>query len=320
MAHSPVELLYTAHRRGAHGALRVKSHAGDVCLWIQNRNVVQAEGLRVFTGNEDWLSRPESMSGVLSEDLGVAIDSGMGVETALEQACLALGTYLATCVDQGWEDADWEPNSTPPHKGVPLPWPALRIFTRGLRELRHPDAVADAMAIHWDDPIQLDIPDAEALLGLDVIALRTLKIARHLDTLGELITLSGRGHVERTRHAWRAVDLLLQLRLLRVGPVPVEWNDSVTSPLPDLSLTSPWRPIFEPEKIAGAGPLIEFLPPMDDDPPTTALPDVEIVDDDPSEMLSQLEMDLQRCAAPSVPRSTPSRCWSLNSTRTACTG
>lgn len=172
----------------------------------------------------------------------------------------------------------------------------MRLLSRGLRELRHPDAVAAALAPHWDAPLRVRVPGEAGLRGLDAVSLRTLKIATHLETLGELIVQSGRGQVERTRHSWRAIDLLLQLGLLQLGPEEAPFEG--TSALPDLSLTAPWRPQHQPELLVVSGPLIEFLPPGDDEAPTNVLPDMALEDDEEApEPPNMAETDLQRLCA-----------------------
>ena len=275
--------------------LRVQSGSGDARLWLDAGRIVWAEGVRVFDDDEAWLKNPERLSGVPAEDLAVAIDEGMQVDEALDQACMAVATYLARLVDQGWEQAAWTEGAKPPQQGFPLPWPAMRLLSRGLRELRHPDAVAAALAPHWDAPLRVRVPGEAGLRGLDVVSLRTLKIATHLETLGELIVQSGRGQVERTRHSWRAIDLLLQLELLQLGPKEAPFEG--TSALPDLSLTAPWRPQHQPELLVVSGPLIEFLPPVDKET-TNVLPDMALEDDEEApEPPNMAETDLQRLCA-----------------------
>ena len=94
----------------------MQSGSGDARLWLDAGRIVWAEGVRVFDEDEAWLKNPERLSGVLAEDLAVAIGEGMQVDEALDQACMAVATYLARLVDEGWEQTAWTEGAKPPSR------------------------------------------------------------------------------------------------------------------------------------------------------------------------------------------------------------
>lgn len=184
---------------------------------LSGGRVLHAEGVTGLLGPlEAELPDPSQLRGNLAHDLGVAMAAGFPLDRVLDAAALGLGLFLATLVDRVDVHAHLQPQRAAPTGSLPLPEPLLRLFARGLREVRSPAVVANALHPWWDAALLPGRWRAEQYPGMDPIALRTLRLTRPGMTLGELIVASGRHQQERTAWAWRSVDLLLQLGFLRL--------------------------------------------------------------------------------------------------------
>lgn len=267
---TPVELLYRAHRAGEGGLLSLDGPLGSARLWLRKGKVQYSEGIDLDR-LAAVLPAGSQLNGDIFHDVSTAIASGMKVEEALELASADIGFYLGRVVQAGATTATFEAGVEAPQGAFPLPGGALQMLASGLRRARHPDAVAGALKGEWNTPIRVSVPGPSWLAGLDPICLRTLRMARESETLGDVILQSGRGQVERTRHAWRAVDLLLQLRLLEFGDGG-DWAEDATGPLPEVS--QDWVPTHPPEEVSGPVPPPDKLlgaESVDDDTPDAVI-------------------------------------------------
>lgn len=254
---TPVELLYRAHRAGDGGLLTISEGDRQVRLWLARGKVHYAEGIPL-THLARLLPDTDGMTHDILKDLGLAIAAGVRVEDALEAVSHDVSDQLGRMAHSRAVDSSLEPGIDPPQGAFPLPRSSLQLLARGLRSARHPDAVAEALRSEWRTALRVHVPDPSWLIGLDPVCLRTIRTARDCATLGDVILKSGRGQVERTRHAWRAVDLLLHLRLFRLGAEgEIDWSEDVTGPLPELE--DAWQPQHAPETLGGAIPAADEL-------------------------------------------------------------
>lgn len=251
-------------------------------MWLRKGRLQHAEGVTFWSiGPRDQAQRS------LIRALSAARAAGMDMDVARADAVSDVGVFLAA---RARRSAQLELGSSltkhPHHLNAPL----LRVFARGLREIRHPDAVANAYHKRMQDAVSVNVDPPQQLQGLDVIALRTLKQAQVMNTLGLLVQHGGRGQRERTQHTWRAIDLLVHLGLLRIGvsksaPKPLAWDRDLSGPLPDWDSgplpepdPGPWRPRITPEQVSSSDQApsrpVEYLGPMDSDEdlPTEPIP------------------------------------------------
>lgn len=245
---TPVELLYRAHRAGEGGLLSLEGPLGQARIWLRKGKVQYSEGVPLERLGK-VLPDKDALTNDIFHDISTAIATGLKVEEALELAAEDIAHYLGSIAHKGGTVATFEPGVEAPQGSFPLPGGALQMLATGLRRARHPDAVATALKDRWNTPIQVNVPDPSWLSGLDSICMRTLRVARGAESLGDIVLQSGRGQVERTRHAWRAIDLLLQLRLLRFGDDEPDWSEEITAALPEVSRD--WAPTHPPEEVTG---------------------------------------------------------------------
>lgn len=255
---------------------------GDSRVWLRKGRLQHAEGVTFWSiGPRD---QPQQS---LIRALSAARAAGMDMDVARADAVSDVGVFLAARARRSAQLQLGSSLTTHPHH---LNAPLLRVFARGLREIRHPDAVANAYRDRMQDAVSAQVDSPQQIQGLDVIALRTLQQARVMDTLGLLIQHGGRGQRERTQHTWRAVDLLVHLGLLRIGttrsaPKPLAWDRDLSGPLPDWDSgplpepdPGPWRPRITPEQVSSGSQQIsrpvEYLGPIegDEDMPTEPIP------------------------------------------------
>ncbi|MCP4806092.1 MAG: hypothetical protein GY913_06690 [Proteobacteria bacterium] len=298
---SPIELIYRAHRAGEGGLLTIERPSGAVRMWFRRGKVHYAEGIPLRRLAQ-LMPNADSATHDILQDLGVAIASGIRVEDALEAVAEDVAEQLGEMALAPQQTASLEPGIEPPSGAFPLPRSALQLLAKGLRTARHPDAVAEALRAEWNTPLRVHVPDPSWLSGLDPVCLRTIRTGRDCATLGALVLKGGRGQVERTRHAWRAIDLLLQLRLLRPGEEKeVDWSEDVTGPLPDLD--GIWKPQHSPEGLGGPVPAAaDLLGAESKDAPDEVLveEDWDDLESEPTEEMSDtlsLEAEMHRLGA-----------------------
>ncbi|MCB9759881.1 MAG: hypothetical protein H6739_08610 [Alphaproteobacteria bacterium] len=269
----PIALLFRAHRRGERCSVTVHGDRTWSTLILKRRKVVHVEGVpELLAPLQDRLPDPDALRGLLNHDVGVAMAAGIPVNQVLDAACEGLGLFLGGLVGAR-ATAHLELDRDPPEGSFPLPRPFMHIFSAGLAAVRPPEAVEAELRKRMDDTLAARVPDDTYLVDLDPIVLRTLRLIRNAMPLRELIERSGRGQGERTRHAWRSVDLLLQLGMAellgqdaprrppriisshdpepltptlppRVEPAPPSWPRSLeertpAAPLPPLRVDDP---------------------------------------------------------------------------------
>lgn len=272
---TPIELLYRAHRDRDDGLLLLEGPLGIARVWLVQGKVRFVEGVPP-DAVANLCPPDKELARSSGPDLGLLVAAGVRPEDALEAMATDLAVFLGQVVERGECEASWTPGVEPPQGAFAFTRSAMWMLSKGMRERRHPDAVAAALKDAWDVEIRAEMPEAQALEGLDPIAVRTLRHALDCDSLGDLVLHSGRGSTERERHAWRAIDLLLQLRLLKLGAEDkdLEWSEDVTGPLPPMD--EAWEPAHRPEEMPGAEREISTL----FDHATRPLPQIDFVEDE----------------------------------------
>lgn len=216
MTHGPpIELLFYALRGGETFGIGVHGPRFWASLVLKGRRVHHAEGIPGLLGPlEAELPNPARLQGHLTNDIALAMESGFALDAVLNAACMGVGLFLASLVGRDDVNAHLQPSRVPPAGSFPLPEPMLRIFSRGLAELRSADQVAAELQPFLFNTVRAapGAPPPE----LDPIVLRTLRIVRPNMNLNELIIASGRHQKDRTAHALQAIDLLLQTGLINL--------------------------------------------------------------------------------------------------------
>lgn len=214
MTHGPpIELLFYALRGGETFGIGVHGPRFWASLVLKGRRVHHAEGIPGLLGPlEAELPHPARLQGHLTNDIALAMESGFPLDAVLNAACMGVGLFLASLVGRDDVNGHLQPSRVPPAGSFPLPEPMLRIFSRGLAELRGADLVAAELQPLLFNAVRAapGAPPAE----LDPIVLRTLRLVRPNMNLNELIIASGRHQKDRTAHALQAIDLLMQTGLL----------------------------------------------------------------------------------------------------------
>lgn len=216
MTHGPpIELLFYALRGGETFGIGVHGPRFWASLVLKGRRVHHAEGIPGLLGPlEAELPNPARLQGHLTNDIALAMESGFALDAVLDAACMGVGLFLASLVGRDDVNAHLQPSRVPPAGSFPLPEPMLRIFARGLAELRSADQVAAELQPLLGTTVRAapGAPPPE----LDPVVLRTLRLVRPNMTLNDLILASGRHQRERTAHALQAIDLLMQTGLLAI--------------------------------------------------------------------------------------------------------
>ena len=225
-----VWLLYRAHRDGLSGAIEVRAEPeGETTarVFLRGRKAVHIEGIDGLLDDlAPKLPSRDALTGELANDVPVCMALGLGLDEVFEAACAGLGRGLAALAQDPGLHCAFNPDTHAPGGAFPLPREALRCFHQGLRAVRDADVVALELQSSLDNPIRLTSEDV--LEDFGAVVLRTIKLARTESTLRGLVAASGRGQPERTREAWFAVDLLMQLGLLQVEGSPVARASAAT--------------------------------------------------------------------------------------------
>ncbi len=248
-------------------------------LAVRKGVVVDVHGATLVGEGPDWFWAPEAN---LMAQLGRAVQGGQPYGEAVETVCTTLIERMASLFARGVQ-AGWAARTELASAGFPLPQDLLQLATQALRRGRPARQVAWELREMLDRMVireELGIMD-----GLDSIAARTLGLVDSRSTLREVILRSGRGRLERSEWAWRSIDLLLGLGLVRIDgrrqrstSPPEELDDTWVIPnasgVPEL--VAPRTPAAPPP----AAPAPE--PPPPDDPTEAelafAMPDDETGD------------------------------------------
>ena len=215
------ETLLHAHRTRSTGVVSSKA----MVLHLAADRIRGVEGVPDLLAD---LNRP--VSGDLARDLPRLSLSGVPDGRIADAACGGVRRALVQLI-RGPGQAEWMAGGPPPPTALELPVTLLRLFTQALAEARDPDLVQRDFEPVRHAVLRVDVESAR-LYSLDTIARRTLAQAVGSDTLSQLIATGGRGQLNRTRHTWRAFDLLYHLGLLRLDLMQtLRSADSATQPL-----------------------------------------------------------------------------------------
>ena len=213
--------LLASHRTRSAGVVTAERWT----LHLQRDRVIGVEGVPDLLAD---LRRPSS--GDFVADLEHFTRAGVPFRRVTDAACSGVRRALVQLI-RGPGTAEWLPGEPPPPTALELPVGLLRLFTQALAEARNPETVAADFRPVMQALLIVD-PEAGREYALDTIARRVLMQAVACGTLDELITLSGRSQLNRTRHAWRAFDLLYHLGLLRLNLMePLRSSEWDTAPI-----------------------------------------------------------------------------------------
>ncbi len=261
------QTLLCAHRTNSSGVVC----ADDLTLHMCSDRVLFVEGVPDLL--LDLSDRSPELTGDLAVDMPILLASGVPRRRIIDAACGGLQRVLVRLLRKEKNPCTWQPDAPPPPAALELPVPMLRLFSQALAEARDPYEVKQDFLPVLDTELLVDVSLAETY-KLDLIARRTLAQAVSEATLRDLIRSSGRGQMNRTRHAWRAWDLLYHL-----GLVSLDLEARVPKPrAPQESGEDREEGDTEPLKIVviseGTDPLPVVMDP--DVTPTDELPDVEL--------------------------------------------
>ena len=190
---------------------------------MKNGRVVDCAGLSGLD-SADGPVVDASAPGLMAA-LGVAIGGGADPERTMHEA----GVGIARAALR----AEFEPGASvrfevtePAGGAMQLPSRVPRLIADARKLERSPGAVRGALGGRRKETVQISVPDdsPDSQWGLTTVALRLLRDAARVDTLGELLGAARGGE---TDEVWAAVDLLGCLGLLRIG------DGAVLRPAPD---------------------------------------------------------------------------------------
>ena len=214
-------IVLAAHRTRSAGVVTAQRWT----LHLRRDRVIGVEGVPDLLAD---LRRPSS--GDLVADLQRFTRAGVPYRRVTDAACSGVRRALVQLI-RGPGTAEWLPGAPPPPTALELPVGLLRLFTQALAEARDPETVEADFRPVMKAMLIVDL-EAGREYALDTIARRVLVQAVACGTLDELIMVSGRGQLNRTRHAWRAFDLLYHLGLLRLNLMqPLRSADCEAEPI-----------------------------------------------------------------------------------------
>ncbi|MCB9791274.1 MAG: hypothetical protein H6741_00970 [Alphaproteobacteria bacterium] len=262
----PIRLLYQAHRTGQRLGLSVHSDKFWVSMVLEKRHVAYAAGVpELLSSLRAPRFDPDALNGVMGRDMGLAIRAGHSATEVIEAACVGVGRFLASLVDDRDVTAHIDPNPMALSEALPMPRSAITLLSEGLAELRPSSFVAARFEDDRHHLVVAKVPDDTYLIDLDPITLRTLRLVRQPVPLGDLAARSGRNQPRRTEHFWRSFDLLHALGLLELLRPDVGararfvssdiggWEQGVSRPPPRTPAARPARrPTHDsrPERVA----------------------------------------------------------------------
>lgn len=221
-------VLFLVHRLQASGRLSVGGPEGEVIVDLRDGRVVDVLGLPGLAPGLPDGPRPS-----LEAAVGAAIASGRPPDRALEQAAVALGAWAVAARGRPELRVRFAVGFAGDGAGFPLPLTVPRIIARGLQLARGPSRIRESFAPYVDALVKVELPDdaPEQRWGLPPAALRMVREATRLKTLGQLVSYGESGGSDET---WLAADLLLVL-----GFIAVEGQDGVSIPAEDLTTALP---------------------------------------------------------------------------------
>lgn len=217
----PLRVLFLAHRVEASGQLDIASGAVRAAILVRAGRVVHVEGVPdLFAGLPVALpDRVDLVSGI-----GRLVAEGLAVDDVMRAASDALGAFLAGLAGRTGGAVKWTPRTSFPVGAFPLPVPVPRMIAAGLRARRPMDAVRRDWSEREGSKVVLQLPldSPDDKLGLDMTALRLLRLAPRNPEVAALVSaVAGAGVDRRADDVLRTLDLLEHLGLVRVEVVPL---------------------------------------------------------------------------------------------------
>lgn len=217
----PLRVLFLAHRVEASGQLDITSGAVRAAILMRAGRVVHVEGVPdLFAGLP--VALPDRVD--LIRGVGLLVAEGLAVDDVMRAASEALGAFVAGLAGHTGGNVRWTPRTSFPAGAFPLPVPVPRMIAAGLRARRPMDAVRRDWSEREGSRVILQLPmdSSDDKLGLDMTALRLLRLApRNPEVVALVSAVAGTGVDRRTDDVLRTLDLLEHLGLVRVGVVPV---------------------------------------------------------------------------------------------------
>ena len=217
----PARLLLRLHLRRLNGQLRLSGRGLDARIWIKGGVLWAATGVPgLFDSLRDRVSPGIPLGQDLLQGISPLMAQGLDLNTIMDHAGTGVGRLLAQASLDPELQAEFEAEVAPPPGAFGGSTPLLRDFALALRELQSAGEVADLLSGWSSARIKVEQASGEDLSPLGPIAVRTLALAQRNRILGDLVRNSGRGQLKRTQEAWLAVNLLLQLGLVRIPQAP----------------------------------------------------------------------------------------------------
>ena len=213
-----LRVLWVAHRTRASGRLELFLDDVERVLYLRDGSIIGGRGFPDLMGQPEVVGSPEDDVGQL---ISRAIAQGARPDTALEQACAALGRTIAATAGRTGGMVFFDPQAEAPANSFPLPTPIPRMLSQGLRAAR-PVARVQGFLARMQSDLLVTSADPSGPMGLSTVALRLWRAAQEPKPLGALI-----GDDDE---AWLAADLLLQLGLARLEsstPVSAQPSEGV---------------------------------------------------------------------------------------------
>lgn len=216
------DALLRAHRTRRHGAVCAEA----MTLHLNAERVLSVEGVPDLLADLG----DRGQRGVLSLDLPMLRAAGLPQRRIADAACGGVQRALVRLI-RGPGQCEWVEGGPPPPTALELPVTMLRLFSQALAEARDPQQVERDFSRVGGAVLRVDT-ERTRLFQLDLIAHRTLSQALSSRSVAELIRTAGRGDLNRTRHAWRAFDLLYHLGLVSLDLMePLVAMERDTEPL-----------------------------------------------------------------------------------------
>lgn len=212
------QVLFLAHRIGATGRVEVSGGGAAFSIGVQSGRVVAWSGLPGLL-EERLEGVSPSGAGDLMGQLGAAIGQGASPDLAMQTAAVALGARVAATLQEPGLHVRWRADGFGAGAPMPLPTPIPSLLASGLSEARGPVAVRRTYGPRRKLGVRATQPNdaPESQWRLPPVALRMVREAGRVDTLGELLAAAG-GESDAT---WRALDLVVQLGLVAISEAAV---------------------------------------------------------------------------------------------------
>jgi CheY-like chemotaxis protein/tetratricopeptide (TPR) repeat protein len=210
-------ILFLAHRVEATGTLTVRTGGLDTIVVLRGGRVVHVAGVPGLLAALPVIL-PDHRD--LALDVGAAVHAGISVDDALRAAAEALGAFVASLLGEKGGEVAWSPSGVTPKGAIPLGIPIPRLLALGFRAKRAHTHVASFWATADRARLRPSLPDdaPESRWGLDMTALRVLRLAGRFGRVGELVAAAIGSDSDRRPDVLRALDLLHLLGLLELVP------------------------------------------------------------------------------------------------------